>query len=136
MHSQLKESLENLIGSFNIFLDKPFVTGDTVKVGDIEGKVENVGFRSTRIRALDKMIVTVPNKKMIDAELVNETDRLVRRSNFTFTLNFETTEEHVRKILDEIHCGRLEPEIGDDQEFGRPRRAEPLELDLHHRADI
>ena len=97
-----KESLENLIGSFTIFLDKPFVTGDTVKVGNIEGMVENVGFRSTRIRALDKMIVTVPNKKMIDAELINETDRLVRRANFTFTLSFDTTEEKVRKILDDI----------------------------------
>jgi MscS family membrane protein len=97
-----KETLENLFGSFTIFLDKPFVTGDSVKVGDFEGKVEKVGFRSTRIRAVDKMIVTVPNKKMIDAELINETDRMVRRANFILTLNHESTEEQVRSILSDI----------------------------------
>jgi MscS family membrane protein len=97
-----KETLENLLGSFTIFLDRPFVTGDSVKVGTVEGKVEHVGFRSTRIRALDKMIVTVPNKKMIDAELINDTDRMVRRSSMTITLKYDTTEEQLRNILNEV----------------------------------
>jgi len=97
-----KETLENLLGSFTIFLDKPFITGDSVKVGNFEGKVEHVGFRSTRIRALDKMIVTVPNKKMIDAELINDSDRIVRRASFVLTLSYDTTEEQIRSILSEI----------------------------------
>ena len=62
-----KESLENLLGSFTIFFDRPFTVGDMVTVGSVTGVVEKVGFRSTRIRTFDKSIVTVPNKKMIDA---------------------------------------------------------------------
>jgi MscS family membrane protein len=97
-----KESLENLLGSFTIFLDKPFVTGDTVRVGSIEGTVESVGFRSTRIRSTDKMMVTVPNKKMVDAELINDTDRVVRRSAFSLYLSHDTTERQMRGVIGEI----------------------------------
>src|SRR6185369_10292037 len=75
-----KETLENLLGSFTIFLDKPFVVGDVVKVGSAEGTIENIGFRSTRIRTLEKTLLTVPNKKMVDAELDNLTERVVRRA--------------------------------------------------------
>ncbi|MDG1218999.1 MAG: mechanosensitive ion channel, partial [Flavobacteriaceae bacterium] len=60
-----KESLENLLGSFTIFFDKPFTVGDTVTLGGVTGTVEKVGFRSTRIRTFDKSIVTVPNKNII-----------------------------------------------------------------------
>ncbi|MFM2207341.1 MAG: hypothetical protein RL213_1316 [Bacteroidota bacterium] len=85
-----KETLENLLGSFTIFLDKPFVVGDQVKVGAVEGHVESIGFRSTRIRSLDKMLVTVPNKKMVDAETFNESERSLRRCRFTLSLRNDT----------------------------------------------
>src|ERR1700730_2259839 len=49
-----RESLENLIGSFIIFFDKPFATGDLVKVQQVTGTVERIGLRSTRIRTTDK----------------------------------------------------------------------------------
>ena len=49
-----KESLENLLGSFTIFFDKPFTVGDIVTVGSVTGTVEKVGFRSTRVRTFDK----------------------------------------------------------------------------------
>ncbi len=97
-----RESLENLLGSFTIFLDKPFTTGDSVRVGNVEGKVERVGFRSTRIRALDKMVVTVPNKKMIDVELINDTDRLSRRSVSTLSLSYDTPDENLKLIIENI----------------------------------
>lgn len=97
-----KETLENLLGSFTLFLDKPFVVGDSVKVGNVEGKVESIGFRSTRIRALDRMIVIVPNKKMTDAELINETERVSRRSSFTLALSYSTTEEQLKAVVSEI----------------------------------
>lgn len=97
-----KETLENLLGSFTIFLDKPFVTGDSVRVGSIEGTVESVGFRSTRIRSTEKMLVTVPNKKMVDAELINDTNRIVRRAAFSLILNHDTTEEQIRNVVSDI----------------------------------
>lgn len=58
----LRESLENLIASFIIFFDKPFTTGDLVKVQNVTGSVEKIGLRSTRIRTDQKTFVTVPNK--------------------------------------------------------------------------
>ena len=97
-----KESLENLLGSFTIFLDQPFTVGDTVTVGSITGTVEKVGFRSTRIRTFDKSIVTVPNKKMIDAELDNLGMRPVRRVKFNIGLTYETSIEQMKLIVADI----------------------------------
>lgn len=97
-----KETLENLLGSFTIFLDKPFKLGDLVKVGETEGRVEGVGFRSTRIRALDRTLVTVPNKKMVDFELMNDTEREVRRAKFTIGLTYSTKSEQLKKVMLEM----------------------------------
>ena len=97
-----KESLENLLGSFTIFFDQPFTVGDTVTVGTVTGTVEKVGFRSTRIRTFDKSLVTVPNKKMIDAELDNLGMRPVRRVKFNIGLTYETAPEQIKAIVADI----------------------------------
>ena len=97
-----KESLENLLGSFTIFLDQPFTVGDTVTAGSITGTVEKVGFRSTQIRTFDKSLVTVPNKKMIDAELDNLGMRPVRRVKFDLGLTYDTTAEQIKAIVTDI----------------------------------
>ena len=97
-----KESLENLLGSFTIFFDKPFVVGDLVSTGSITGTVEKVGFRSTRIRTFDKSIVTVPNKNMISAELDNLGKRKVRRARFYIGLTYDTTTEQIKKVVKDI----------------------------------
>lgn len=97
-----KESLENLFGSFAIFFDKPFVVGDLVSVGDTTGVVEKVGFRSTRIRTLEKSYVTIPNKKMIDAELDNLSLRTFRRVKFNVGLVYGTKAEVMKKISERI----------------------------------
>ena len=102
-----KETLENLLGSFTIFLDKPFVQGDLVKVHEISGVVEKVGFRSTRIRTLEKTYVTIPNKRMIDAELDNISLRTYQRAKFNFELAYETPVEKVKLITKET-CEFLE----------------------------
>ena len=119
-----KESLENLLGSFTIFLDKPFTVGDTVTVGTVSGTVEKVGFRSTRIRTFDKSLVTLPNKKMIDAELDNLGMRPVRRVKFNIGLTYETTPEQMKSIVSDIQIMVDEhPKTNQDgrirfQEFG------------------
>ena len=97
-----KETLENLFGSFTIFLDKPFVVGDMVRVAGITGVVERVGFRSTRLRTLEKSFVTLPNKKMVDSELDNLTLRTFRRSNFTVGVTYSTSEDQLKAIVADI----------------------------------
>jgi MscS family membrane protein len=96
-----KESLENLLGSFTIFLDKPFVIGDLINVGEVEGNVEKIGFRSTRIRTLEKSFVTVPNKKLVDTELDNLTNREIRRIKFDIALRHTTPLSTIQNIINE-----------------------------------
>jgi MscS family membrane protein len=97
-----KESLENLLASFTIFLDQPFVVGDQVEVGEISGVVEKIGFRSTRIRTMEKSYVTVPNKLMIDKPLDNLTLRTFRRVKFDVTLTYDTSSEQLKSITADI----------------------------------
>lgn len=101
-----KESLENLIASFVIFFDKPFYTGDVVKVNNITGTVEHIGLRSTRIRTLEKTLVTVPNKQMVDSIVDNLSMRNQRRAEIklefvpkTPTGNIEILITELKKIL-------------------------------------
>lgn len=97
-----KESLENLLGSFTIFLDKPFVIGDLVKIEKVTGHVEHIGFRSTRIRTLEKSYVTVPNKKMVEAELDNLSLRTLRRVQSDIKLSYTTTSDQLQSIVSDI----------------------------------
>ena len=94
-----KESLENLIASFTIFLDRPFGVGDLVKAGEVNGTVEKIGFRSSRLRTAEKSFLTVPNKSMIDKPLDNLSLRPSRRVSFTLTLSHGTSSEQLRSII-------------------------------------
>lgn len=102
-----KETLENLFASFTIFLDQPFITGDLVQVGNIIGRVEKVGFRTTRIRTTERSLITLPNKTMIDQPLDNWTERQVWRSKFDLDLTYSTKPENIKiikeKLLDYLH---------------------------------
>lgn len=85
-----KDTIENLLGSFTIFLDKPFAVGDQIRVGTSIGKVERIGFRSTQIRTQEKTIITVPNKKMIDMEVENISLRQMIRAAYPITIQYST----------------------------------------------
>jgi len=103
-----KESLENLFSSFTIFLDKPFVVGDMVTVGSTTGVVEKVGFRSTRLRTLEKSFLTIPNRLMIDAELDNLSLRTFRRVKFDVGLTYGTKATVIKSVCDKIQTFLIE----------------------------
>ena len=94
-----KESLENLIASFTIFLDQPFGVGDLVTAGPVSGTVEKIGFRSTRLRTAEKSYLTVPNKSMIDKPLDNLSLRTSRRVGFSLTFDQRTTSAQLHAII-------------------------------------
>lgn len=94
-----KESLENLLASFTIFLDQPFGVGDLVTAGDVSGTVEKIGFRSTRLRTAEKSFLTVPNKSMIDKPLDNLSLRTSRRVGFTLLFDQKTTSAQLHAII-------------------------------------
>ena len=98
----LRESLENLIASFVIFFDKPFITGDSVKVQSYSGSVERIGLRSTRIRTTDKTYVTVPNKQMVDSILDNISKRSQIRGELNLFLHHDTPPAKIEELSAEI----------------------------------
>ena len=97
-----RESLENLIASFIIFFDKPFLPGDLVKVQSITGTVERIGLRSTRIRTDQKTYVTVPNKQMVDTIIDNLTLRTQRRGFISLEINAATPHASVSRLVSGI----------------------------------
>ncbi|MEI2747645.1 MAG: mechanosensitive ion channel family protein [Ferruginibacter sp.] len=97
-----KESIENLIASFIIFFDKPFFTGDTVKVNNVTGSVEHIGLRSTRIRTIDKTLVTVPNKQMVDSVVDNWSMRTDRRAEIKIEFDHSISTAALDKFTKDI----------------------------------
>lgn len=97
-----KESLENLLASFVIFFDKPFIVGDLVTVNGITGTVEKIGFRSTRVRTLEKSYLTLPNRQMIDNVLDNLSQRTFRRVDFTIGVTYDTSQEQLKNIIEDV----------------------------------
>jgi len=98
----LRESLENLIASFVIFFDKPFTTGDNVKVQNITGIVERIGLRSTRIRSDQKTYVSVPNKQMVDSILDNISLRTQQRNELLLQISPATPSPKVEELIKQL----------------------------------
>jgi MscS family membrane protein len=96
-----KESIENLIASFIIFFDKPFMAGDVVKVNNISGTVEMIGLRSTRIRTDQKTYVTVPNKQMVDSIVDNLTLRTYRKAEIRLQFDSSTPAETINAFIED-----------------------------------
>ena len=96
----LRESLENLIASFIIFFDKPFSTGDVVKIQTFTGTVEKIGLRSTRIRTEQKTFITVPNKQMVDSILDNLSLRTQRKGELRLEAGLSTSSTLLDKLIE------------------------------------
>lgn len=110
-----QDTLQNLLGSFAIFADKPFVVGDLVRIDKYEGTIEKVGFRSTLIRTLDSTMVIIPNKKMVDSPLENLTLRNLQRMRFDIGLRYDTPPDLMMKVSQEIERSiNQHPAIGED----------------------
>jgi MscS family membrane protein len=104
-----KESLENLIASFIIFFDRPFRVGDLLKVQQINGTVEKIGLRSTRIRTVERTYVSVPNKQMVDTIVDNISLRNKRRGELNLFLDLKTPVQHIESLLVDLQqCISLE----------------------------
>lgn len=95
-----RDTLANLFGSVTIFLDKPFQVGDWIVVSGVEGTVEEVGFRSTRIRTFHNSVVSIPNSKVADNAIDNMGLREYRRIRTTLGLTYSTTAEQMQAFVE------------------------------------
>ena len=104
-----QDTVKNLIGTLMIFVDKPFKIGDWVVVDGVEGSVEEVGFRSSIVRAADTSVFKIPNSKLSEVAVNNKGKRIYRRYTTTLGIRYdtppaliETFVEGIKKII-ELH---------------------------------
>lgn len=97
-----KDTIANFFGSLVIFVDKPFTIGDRIRLDEVEGVVEEVGLRTTRIRTFQQSLLTVPNARMTTAMIDNFGARRYRRYRTTLGITYDTPPELV-----EAFCAAL-----------------------------
>lgn len=97
-----KDSLSNIFGSLMILLDRPFSFGDWIKAGEMEGTVEEIGFRSTRIRTFAKTLITVPNSVLMNMSIDNFSQMPKRRIKLTVGVTYDTKPAQMRQAVADI----------------------------------
>lgn len=94
-----QDTIKNFFGSVMIFIDKPFQVGDWITSGEIDGTVEEVGFRSSRIRTPRNSVMYVPNGKIADSVVDNHGLRQYRRFMTSLTLTYDTPPELIEEFV-------------------------------------
>lgn len=97
-----KDTLANFFGSVTIFVDKPFRIGDWIKVGNVEGTVEEVGFRTTRVRTFYNSLISVPNSNIATTDIDNLGMRKYRRFRTMLNLTYSTTPLQMEAFVEGI----------------------------------
>jgi len=98
-----QDSLKNLFGSITIFLDRPFLVGDFINYNDKVGTVEEIGFRSTRVRTLDGHLLTVPNSNIVNDPVTNIGVRPYIRRVLNITITYDTPPDKIREAVQIVH---------------------------------
>lgn len=110
-----KDVVQNLFGSITVILDRTFHTGDWIIVDGIEGSVEEVGLRSTRIRTFYDSLITIPNSIFITANVDNMGKRRYRRLNCNVALTYDTSPEKIEVFCEGVReLIRLHPYMRKD----------------------
>jgi len=115
-----KETVENFFAAFTILSDKPFQTGDTIKLGDIEGIVERIGFRSTRLRNTDGSAYIIPNQNLVSQNLINMSLRDNRGMKVVVNMKYGISHDALMQLI-----GKLKDEIK-----AMPVVKEPIEINI------
>jgi len=97
-----QETLANLFGGLTIMADKPFQIGDWIQTPDVEGIVEDIGFRSTRVRTFTQALVTVPNSGLAKSNITNWSKMGRRRASFNLSVTYETKAHQMEALLARI----------------------------------
>ncbi len=97
-----KDMVQNLFGSITVLMDRTFSVGDWIVVGDIEGTVEQIGFRSTRVRTFYNSLLTVPNSRFITASVDNMGARRYRRMKTMLSLTYDTPPDRIEAFCEGI----------------------------------
>ncbi|MCB0738580.1 MAG: mechanosensitive ion channel family protein [Bacteroidetes bacterium] len=94
-----QDTIKNIFGSFVIFVDRPFQIGDWINYDGVDGMVEEVGFRSTRLRTFHNSVVSIPNGKLADSKVDNYGMRIYRRYTTKIALTYDTPPELIELFV-------------------------------------
>ena len=99
-----QDTASNLFAGMMILVERPFQIGDWVVVGDVEGSVEDITFRSTRIRALDNSLYILTNSDVCSATINNGTQRTKRLYRFTLGVEYSATRAQLEKLMEDLRA--------------------------------
>ena len=97
-----QDMAKNFFSGVVILLDKPFSIGDWITVGDVEGEVVDINFRSTKVRAVDNSIYILTNSTVSSATINNATLRNKRLYRFTLGVTYDTTRPQLEKLMADL----------------------------------
>ncbi|WP_309396961.1 mechanosensitive ion channel family protein [Cerasicoccus maritimus] len=105
-----QSTLRNIFGSLMLLLDKPFRVGDRVKIGAVDGAVEEIGLRSTKVRLLTGHVTSIPNDRLADVEIENVARRPYIRRVSNITITYDTPQEKIPLAVEIIREALSVPE--------------------------
>ena len=97
-----QSTLSSLIAGITLVLEHPFGIGDYIILSSVEGTVEDISFRSTRIRNADNVVITIENSKVCAEYIQNANQRTSRLWQFTLGLTYDTTEEKIQRLTQDL----------------------------------
>lgn len=103
-----QDTAKNLFGGLVIFMDKPFVVGDWIQIDKYEGTVEDITFRSTRVRTFENSVVNIPNSVLANESIINWSRMEKRRNKVNLCLDLNTPLEKVEKVQNRIKSMLIE----------------------------
>lgn len=110
-----QDTVRNFIGSLMIFIDKPFQIEDWIEIDNMAGTVEEVGFRSTRIRLLDTSVISIPNGIISNKALKNKGLRVYRIFDSTLGITYDTPREYIEAFIKGLRkLAKDHPEVADN----------------------
>jgi len=110
-----QDTVKNIFGGVMVFLDKPFRIKDRIKVNGMDGFVEEIGVRSTRLRTLEGRVITVPNGQFSDNPVENVTLEPTRKIVSNLGLTYDTTPEEMSKAMTILHdIVKANPKVTDE----------------------
>jgi len=111
-----KDTAANIFGSIALMVDQSISIGEWIKVNGVEGTVEDIGMRTTKIRTFEKSVVVVPNSIVANSNIENFSRRGVRRIKMVIGLTYDTTAEQIENILKDLRdMLKNHPDIAKEQ---------------------
>jgi MscS family membrane protein len=110
-----QDTISNIFGFSTIVGDRPFVVGEFIKTPDVEGVVERVGLRSTRVRQLNQALVTIPNSKLAGSAILNWSRLAKRWIDFRLQIEYNATADQIETLMERIRQMLRDHEAVDDQ---------------------